>query len=229
MKTLLGGIVSDARGSLGGQTFSRNKGGNYIRRRVSPIQPQTTFQLDQRERVASTSDRWANALSTSQRSAWENFAVQFPIVDTLGQTIQLSGQQAYVKINTRLLAGGKAVIDDAPANQDVPALDVTSLTIDTTMSAYDIGFDNSVFTGADSLQLEATPGISPGITFVKDIKRLILTTGPTPSDPTVFTTEWLVRFGSLATIGTKMVVFARIIRDTNGAVSVPVRTDAIVI
>jgi len=37
-------IVSDARGKIGGNVFSRNKGGSYIRSYVKPINPSTPKQ-----------------------------------------------------------------------------------------------------------------------------------------------------------------------------------------
>lgn len=89
----LGGEFS---GAAGGIVASRNKGGAYLRRRAVPTNPNTQLQQARRSALATAAINWSN-LTAEQRSAWAAYAAGTPIVDRIGQTITLSGQQAYVR------------------------------------------------------------------------------------------------------------------------------------
>lgn len=43
-KIKFGMMMTDARGKLGGQVFSKNRSGSYVRTKVTPVNPQTTTQ-----------------------------------------------------------------------------------------------------------------------------------------------------------------------------------------
>jgi hypothetical protein len=100
-------------GSIGDNTFSHNKGGPYVRRRAVPTNPTTTKQTAVRAILATLSSAWSG-LTDDQRTAWNLWASINPVVDSLGTSFQLSGHQAYIKLNTRLLQAGTARVDDPP-------------------------------------------------------------------------------------------------------------------
>ena len=56
-------------GSYQGITSSRNRFGQYVRTRAMPVQPRTTFQLNQRARLSTNAAAW-RALSDAQRAGW---------------------------------------------------------------------------------------------------------------------------------------------------------------
>lgn len=100
-------------GSLGGATYSHNKGGAYVRKRSIPTNPNALKQQAARAILATLSSAWS-LLTDTQRAEWADYAVVNPIVDSLGQSIFLSGQQHYVGLNARLLGAGAARVDSAP-------------------------------------------------------------------------------------------------------------------
>lgn len=106
----LGGQMS---GSVGGVTAGHNKGGQYLRNRSIPTNPNSTRQQAARSALGTASQRW-KTLTVSQRAAWEAYATQTPVNNRLGESITLSGIAMYVRTNSFLLAAGSAVIDDAP-------------------------------------------------------------------------------------------------------------------
>ena len=106
MKVKFGGGVAEARGSIAGTTFSRNKGGSYARQRVTPVNPQTAAQQAQRSRISELATHWGQTLTQAQRDGWVVFAENFPITDVFGDSLVLSGAQGYTRINSRLLAAG---------------------------------------------------------------------------------------------------------------------------
>lgn len=101
-------------GSIGGITYSRNRGGPYTRRRAIPSNPASERQGIARENLASAVASWTNNLDAAQRTAWQTYASATPTVDTLGQQIILSGQQMYVRTYTSRMIAGLTILSDAP-------------------------------------------------------------------------------------------------------------------
>ncbi len=68
-----GGIVQMS-GSIGGDTFARNRYGNYVRARTKPVNPNTTLQQAVRASMSFLTNRWAQTLDAAQRTAWNPYA-----------------------------------------------------------------------------------------------------------------------------------------------------------
>lgn len=110
----MGPLVTDIRGSIGGTTFARNRGGMYARARVVPINPSTARQTAVRAALGALAQAWTTVLTDVQRASWELYASNVLIPNKLGEPRALSGQQMYVRTNTLALDCGIARIDDAP-------------------------------------------------------------------------------------------------------------------
>ena len=108
------GLVTDLSGSFGGLTASRNRGGNYFRSRVVPINPNTPFQASIRAFVASLTSAWVNVLTPGQRSDWNIYAGSVQIPDTMGDPRNVSGIAMYVRSNVPRLQAALARLDAAP-------------------------------------------------------------------------------------------------------------------
>src|SRR3990170_23867 len=121
-KTLFGALIVDMRNKLGGHVLSKNKGGSFIRRKVSPAQPRTAAQRVVRALITQFSRAWAGVLDDGERAAWSAFAAGHPVTDQFGQTVQLTGEQMYVRLNTVILFHGGTAIDSPPANLSVAAI-----------------------------------------------------------------------------------------------------------
>jgi hypothetical protein len=110
----LGNQITAASGSLGGITASHNRGGQYFRARLVPTDPARTLQMARRAAFGALAARWLADLSSSQRDAWNDYAGNTPVVDVLGQSMLLTGQQMFVRTNTAALQASISQIDDAP-------------------------------------------------------------------------------------------------------------------
>jgi hypothetical protein len=106
--------LGDLAGSMAGCTWSRNKGGDYIRARTTPTNPNTIKQTAARSILGTLSSAWGS-LTGAQRTAWGDWASLNPIVDSLGTSIVRSGQQAFVGLNARLLGAGAVLVATPPA------------------------------------------------------------------------------------------------------------------
>jgi len=91
-------FMADARGKLNGTVFSKNRGGSYVRTKVTPSNPQTSFQSAVRQRLSSLSASF-RALSASQILAWNNAVGDFLSTNIFGDTVTPSGLQLFVKLN----------------------------------------------------------------------------------------------------------------------------------
>lgn len=107
-------------GSIGGSTYSRNRGGQYIRTRAIPTNPSTARQLAVRNNLAQLSDRWQNILTQVQRDAWAVYASNTPVTNPLGEQILLSGLNMYIRGNAPRLQAAVALVDDGPSLFGLP-------------------------------------------------------------------------------------------------------------
>jgi len=114
-------------GSVGARTSSRNRSGQYVRQRAIPTQPRTASQVNQRARLSDVSAGW-RGLTDIQRLSWNAFGASFTVVNSLGQTINLTGHQCFVKVNTVNLLNGDTIVLTPPALPTFVANTTTGLT-----------------------------------------------------------------------------------------------------
>ncbi len=115
MKVIPGGFAGGApSGSLGSGVASHNRGGYYVRNRVIPVNPNTGRQQTIRAFFTSLVNFWTNTLTQAQRDAWDAYGANTPVLDRLGQTIFLTGQNQYVRTNVPRRQLGQARVDAAP-------------------------------------------------------------------------------------------------------------------
>lgn len=107
-------LVTQASGSVGGMTASRNRGGMYLRSRAIPTNPNTGQQQAVRSLMASLMVVWQSVLTPTQRAAWELYATNTPFLNRVGAAIKLSGLNCYVRTNIPRLQATATRIDNAP-------------------------------------------------------------------------------------------------------------------
>lgn len=90
-------VFSAVSGSIGGTTFAHNRGGMYTRARAVPTNPNSIRQQNVRSAFNAAIEAWSASLSPAQRAAWNNYAANVPVTNKLGQTVNLSGQNMFVR------------------------------------------------------------------------------------------------------------------------------------
>lgn len=108
--------IANASGSIAGCTFARNRGGNYVRNRTIPVNPQSIYQSTVRSAFGGLSQAWLTALTQNQRDAWTAYANAVSVPGFNGP-IFLTGLNWFNAINTPRLQAGLARIDTAPTQQ----------------------------------------------------------------------------------------------------------------
>jgi len=142
--------IADARGSVGGNVFSRNRYGAYLRSRVVPINPQSQRQEAARIIMADLSQRWQNVVTPTQRLEWETHAAAISFPNKVGQSTNLSGMAMYIRSNAAILSAGGVVQDDGPASLTLPGADpLFAVTASETAGLLSIAFDPTLDWNAD--------------------------------------------------------------------------------
>lgn len=138
-----GGIVQMS-GSIAGNTFARNRYGNYVRSRIAPVNPQSPRQSAIRAIVAFVTTLWLSTLTQLQRDAWAVFANNVPAKNKLGEVINLSGFNQFVKSNIVAVNVGLAPILDAPVIFDLPGEDPEfNIAVDAGTGKITVAFDDN--------------------------------------------------------------------------------------
>jgi len=119
-----GGGITEMRGSMAGNVYSRNKSGAYIRARTKPTNPNTALQQTVRSSLAQLTTRWAQTLTAGQRTAWNLYGANVVMTNKLGESINLSGFNHYIRSNTWFKMVGAPSVDDGPVIFELPEADV---------------------------------------------------------------------------------------------------------
>lgn len=218
-----GAIVSEIRGKIAATVFARNKGGQVIRNRITPINRRSVNQSAQRQLLASLAAQW-RGLSQAQRDSWNSAAPNFPQSDNLGQTQYLSGEQLYVRCNANLVQSGNSQIVTAPSPASFDVIAFTSLTATADDQAISLAFTPTVPTGY-SLMLRATAPLSAGKEFVSPSQfRFISAIAASATSPQSIGTAYAAVFGSIENAtGQKIFIEMFLMEDATGLAGQKVR------
>ena len=158
-------LVSDASGSVGGNIFSRNANGTYVKAFTMPHNPNTSKQQAVRTQFANLTTQW-KSLTVAQQQLWTDAAPQYKYNDSLGETRQYTGQQLFNKINNTLAVLGLPFITSPLIPKIFTSTAVSSLTMTNTagvLTTADLVI-SAVGTADESIIVSITPGLSNGIT-----------------------------------------------------------------
>ena len=136
---------SNASGSAGDKTAARNRFGLYLRNRVSPVNPSSNRQQVIRSIVATLAQGWNADLSQAQRDAWKVYGDAITFKNAIGEDINLTGFNHYIRSNSPILQAGGTRVDDAPVILTLPETDPTAIpTISVAASTISVAFDDAL-------------------------------------------------------------------------------------
>jgi hypothetical protein len=220
-------IVARGSGSIGGMTWSRNRGGMYVRARATPTNPNTPEQQAVRSAAAQCTSAWRNILTADQRAGWDLYAQNVELPNPLGSPRNVGGLGMYVRSNVCRIASGVVElvrVDDAPIIfnlGDVGALTVISATAATDVISF--GFtdtDDWVDEDGAGLLIYSARAQNPSINYFKGPYRFCTAVLGDSGEPP--TTPDAVDAAFNIDVANKTFVFARVSR-TDGRLSTPFR------
>jgi hypothetical protein len=169
-KIKFGMMMTDARGKLGGQVFSKNRSCAYVRTKVTPVNPQTSFQSSVRALFGSISQQWSG-LSQATRDAWDGAVNDWQTTNIFGDLVNPTGKALFQRLNNQAQVVGLAAVTTPPAKLVMPDDIVTAASFDVTIPEIDLTGVNAEAT--TRVALYATAPLSQGTKFVKNRLRLI--------------------------------------------------------
>ena len=210
-------------GSYQGITSSRNRFGQYVRTRATPVNPNSSFQGAVRARLAANAAAWRD-LSDLQRDGWLSLGLMMARTDSLGQSYDLTGFQAYVSVNNNLTAAGEATVDDAPALSTPEALLTATVTLEDTPTL-SIAYTVTPLPASTKLFVFASPQRSQGRSFENDF-RLVFVSAAAAASPANALAGYVARFGN-PVLGNK--IFFSLVTHFGGFTSAPLLTSAVAV
>lgn len=220
-------LVQEMRNKLNGSVASKNRYGNYFRNKTTPVNPQTSFQQNQRARLSSVSQAWGG-LTDAQRQSFATLAQNHPFRDIFGDTMTYDGKAMFSKVNLNLLTAGQALISSAVPFVEVPFVAVDGVTatvadgatVELSVQTAPVGF---------TVIVECTPPLPATVNFVKNRYRSLgaqsVATGEIDLQ-----SAYATRFGAptSADVGKRIHVRVFLVSNTTGQVSIASEGSAII-
>lgn len=181
-------------GSYQGITSSRNRNGQYVRTRAMPVQPRTAAQLSVRAHQSTNAAAW-RTLTATQRDGWQSLGLQMTRSDSLGQSQNLTGFQAYCSVNNLNLLVGNASVPDPPAIVTPTALLTVTPTSAHAVPAFSVAFTPATLGAGQKVIIRAGPQRSAGRNFESDF-RLLFVGAAASASPSNCLAAYQAKFGT---------------------------------
>jgi hypothetical protein len=226
MKIKWGALVVDGSGKLGGHVASKNRSGSALRTKVTPSNPQTSYQANVRSRLTSISQAWAG-LTDSERQQWNSAAVNFAGSNIFGDKVNPSGFNLYQKLNNNLSLIGAAAITAPPSPAAVGSMESLSVTAVNATGVVTITYAPAI--DADTTMLIfATAAENAGKSFVKNKFRLIGHIATADASPYVATAMYNAKFGAVGAVGKKIHIRVVGVNENTGQQGIAAQATAVI-
>lgn len=216
MKAKFGAIVVAGSGKVGGHVFSKNRGGAYMRTKVTPSNPNSAAQQGVRAILSSLSQQWG-ALTDAQRKSWSGAVESWSKTDVFGDIKNPSGINLFVRLNSVLLNSSQPIILVPPLKLEMPYSEIISASMAAATGIITITMSDNEYDGV-LLAIAATPKLSNGVSFVKSqFRRIGVFTGAASAVATAG--SYAAKFG-LVTVGSNVVLQVQPVL-ANGQIGTP--------
>lgn len=216
MKMKFGAIVVDGRGKIGGHVASKNRGGAYLRTKVTPSNGQTNAQQAVRNLFTSLTQGWRELLQV-QRDAWNAAVLDYSRTDIFGDIRNPSGINLFQRLNNVLLSVGAAQLSTPPLPSEVPTIVATSLIATVVLPSMSLIFNPAVPPDT-ALKVFATAPMSAGKSYVKSAFRAIAVFQNPQISPVNLLSSYVAKFGNTGAIGQKIFVKIQPVNTNTGQV-----------
>lgn len=230
-KLKFGAIVSDVRGSIDSVTYSRSRYGAYARKKVTPVNPNTSLQSTARAIFGAASSKF-RSLGKATIDAWNAVAPEYTRSNVFGDNLPLSGQTLYTKLKSTLVNAG-TTSDPSPINPvTVPGVVAGAVTADVSTGTIVIAGVGAT-TADDVLVVSATAPVSAGRTFFgrSQFRNITTKNASTAAGDLDITAAYEDVFGDILTtpfVGQKLQVSITRVMIANGQSGVAFKQDCII-
>ena len=188
-----GHLISEARGKLNGTVFSRNTYGAYMRTKVTPANPQTTYQQNVRTLLTAAAQAW-RALTATQRTAWNATATIFARRNIFGDSVPLTGFNLFVRLYRNAQTIGATPLTEPPLQTSVQGITSFTCSSSAAASSLNLAFAPAPVPTNTAYLVYATQQLSAGISFAGGAFRHLTTLAPATTSPSDEGTAYETRF-----------------------------------
>ena len=193
-KVKYGEMISDMRGKINGTVHSKNRSGQYMRNKTSPVNPQTTSQSGVRNSFSTFAQGW-RALTEAQRDAWTSASENFTKTNVFGDNIKLTGANLYMSLNRNIATAAGAAITSPPLPSAVTGLTALSGDPDVSDATIVMTYTPAI-PATGTVLIFATAPQSAGVSFVKNKYRFIESIVAADVSPYDITAAYEAKFGT---------------------------------
>lgn len=196
-------FAKDLSGSVGATNFSRNRSGPIMKKRALPINRNSTAQSLVRSLFTTLTQGWAS-LTNAQRATWNAAVNNFKKINSIANSISLTGHQLYISINRTLQEIGGVLLDNAPFPITVDGVLTASVVADVSTGIQTLTYTPAI-PATDSWILEATRPMSAGRQSNSQDYKAIDVLLTANASPAVITAGYEVVYGGgWKTVGAKI-------------------------
>ena len=193
-KIKFGMMMTDARGKLGGQVFSKNRAGAYIRTKVTPTNPRSMAQTTVRASFAVFTQGWS-ALTLALIASWNSAVSSWSTTDVFGDLKNPTGKNLYLRLNQSATLAGYPSFDTVPEKLEMVSGIVTEVLPIISLGIIEL---TDVYAGSGArVVVFATEPVSNGTSYVKNKLRQIYSEVGDVYSPTDAFSAYENRFGTI--------------------------------
>jgi hypothetical protein len=227
-----GNGIAEIRGSIAGNTYTRNSYGSVIRQKVTPVNPNTAAQSATRSGFGTVSGLW-RLLTASDQAAFNAVAPDYTRTNIFGDNVPLTGQSLFMKLSNQLTNLGLAITNAAIPPLTVSSPSFSAVEIDKSSNTIVVA-DLSATSATEVIGIYATSPQSGGKTFFGRSQYRLIDVLPVSSASADLDITGAYRdtFGvepAGLTLGNKIAVFARRVSTLNGQPSVDFSSYGVVV
>lgn len=155
-----GMMVVDGRGKLGGHVLTKSRNGATARTKVTPANPQTSYQQANRATFGQLSSNWTG-LTEAQRLAWNSAVQEWQKTNIFGDLKSPAGRDLYISLNRNILQAGGTAIDVPPKKDGLKPNAIQLMNFDDTLEEIQIELASTPAT-SEVMIIYFTAPMSPG-------------------------------------------------------------------
>ncbi len=192
--------VSGLRGKVGGNVFSANKSGPYLKAWGRGSNPRSQIQTEHRASLVTFSQSWRD-ISGANKADWDTYAALSAQdrTNSLGETYSISGFAWFVAINLNRAAVGDSQLDTSPTVAVPAAVTIASVRLAVTGGSSSSRVVLTVGSAglADNLAIYGRLVASDGVLSSPEIKVFIRAAVPNASQRVIITDQVIDAFGHI--------------------------------
>jgi hypothetical protein len=206
----------EMRGSSGYQTTSKNHYGGFMRIKVKPINPNTSYQTVVRDLLKDLSKSW-KGLTQAVQLDYMNLAKQMKLSDRLGRPMTLTGEALFIQLNMNLVLAGGTELTTCPALSANVVANIAGTSVAIAAGVPTLTWGVAI--PADHvLEVQASPALSAGIHYNSKFKTVIYEPAAAAGND-VITVEYTAKIGTPAAAGNVTFFRWRVVNKLNGFAS----------